>query len=314
MPNRGGCRVLPLAVALVAVLAALTGCAGRSTPGEATPDSASPTTAGTVPVLPWTERDVTVDGRQVHLACKGSGAPTVVFVSNLAEDGQTTWGRSQVPDRVAQRTTACIYDRPGLGRSDPGPSPRSIAAHVGDLDGLAQAAGISTPFVLVAQGYGTLIARQFARDHMDSVAGMVLVDPPLWAFDFNVPDGLTDEQFKEYESTIDVNLHLGDFGAGALPPPPKPTYVIGVDWSKPFVPADLPGIDQPPRPPTTREPGDPPERRRDVQKQLALKSPFGRFVALEGAGSYAQYWDPVGVSSVIDKVLTDVARTTPTTR
>src|SRR3974390_1076947 len=65
-------------------------------------------------------RLVQVDGRQMHISCIGSGAPTVVL-----EDGQGgasldwTWVRRT----VGKTTRPCAYDRPGYGWSDPSDAP-----------------------------------------------------------------------------------------------------------------------------------------------------------------------------------------------
>jgi pimeloyl-ACP methyl ester carboxylesterase len=299
-------RVGVVVGALALVGASAAGCAGDPAAGPGT--SAVPAT--TTPAPPaWTERDVALDTGKVRVACHGEGSPTVVMVSNLAEDGATTWGHSGVPDRVASGHQVCIYDRPGLGASDPAAGPRSVEAHVADLEALVAAGAFPAPVLLVSQGYGTFIARQFAADHTDQVAGLVLVDPPLWPYDYDVPEGLTEGEEAEYLSTLDINMRLAEYGPASLPPPPKPTYVIGVDWALPFLPPTLDGVASPPQPPTTRQAGEPPDQRRESQRQLAAKSPFGRFVAMDQAGSYAQYWDPAAVAGVIDRSLADAART-----
>jgi len=60
---------------------------------------------------------VDVGGRRLYLHCTGSGSPTVVMVSGLAE-ASTYWGGWIAP-AVARNTTVCVYDRAGQGWSDP---------------------------------------------------------------------------------------------------------------------------------------------------------------------------------------------------
>jgi pimeloyl-ACP methyl ester carboxylesterase len=78
--------------------------------------------------------------------------------------------------RVAAFTQGCIYDRAGLGWSDPGPAGRGFDERAGDLRALLVAAGESGPYVLVGSSFGGFGARAFCRVYPDLVAGMVLVD------------------------------------------------------------------------------------------------------------------------------------------
>jgi pimeloyl-ACP methyl ester carboxylesterase len=113
------------------------------------------------------------DGRRLYLDCRGEGSPTVVFVA--------VGGGSSVTDMPAQRvvatfTRACVYDRAGLGWSDPAPPGRSFEDRATDLHralGTAQERG---PYVLVGSSFGGLLARSYARLWAKDVDGMVLVD------------------------------------------------------------------------------------------------------------------------------------------
>src|SRR6185437_5441743 len=64
-----------------------------------------------------------VGGRRIHLACQGSGYPTVIVDAGLgtapAED--SAW--QQIASKTAAVTRVCLYDRAGLGGSDPNPKP-----------------------------------------------------------------------------------------------------------------------------------------------------------------------------------------------
>ena len=65
---------------------------------------------------------VDVGGYRLHVACQGEGGPTVVMEAATGETG-LLW--SLVQPGVAQTTRTCVYDRAGLGWSDPGPRPRT---------------------------------------------------------------------------------------------------------------------------------------------------------------------------------------------
>ncbi len=117
---------------------------------------------------------VDVGGRRLYVHCMGSGSPTVVLVSGLAETS-TYWGGWIAP-AVAQNTTVCAYDRAGQGWSDPPASPQDGEAVATDLHTLLGHAQIPGPYVLVGHSTGGVYARIFAARYPDQVAGMVLLD------------------------------------------------------------------------------------------------------------------------------------------
>jgi pimeloyl-ACP methyl ester carboxylesterase len=305
-PHRRRAMSASIGLSLAVAVVVGAGCAPATetitTPAAASHSTGAGSTGSTVR---FADEKVDVDGQQVAISCQGSGAKTVLFVGDVGQTGATGWDQSGVPAKVADDAVACTYDRPGLGRSDPGAQPRSIDNQVKDLDALVTAAALTTPLVLVGQGYGTFITRQFAKDHRASVSGMVLIDPQLWPFDFTIPPDASPGVKAEYQSLFQINIDLGRYGAGALPPPPVPTLVVGIDGAKPDLPAaaptgvDLDGVHTP----TTLDPLPAPEQRRDGQRQLAQKSPFGKFESLDDAGPYAQYWAPGDVVAAITSVL-----------
>src|SRR6266568_2900033 len=116
---------------------------------------------------------VDVGGRRLYVHCTGSGSPTVVLVSGLAE-ASTYWGGWIAP-AVAKNTTVCVYDRAGQGWSDPPPSPQDGVAVATDLHTLLDHAQILGPYVLVGHLTGGAYARIFAARYPDQVAGMVML-------------------------------------------------------------------------------------------------------------------------------------------
>jgi pimeloyl-ACP methyl ester carboxylesterase len=117
---------------------------------------------------------VDVGGRRLYLECSGSGSPTVVLVSGLAE--ASVYWQGWIAPAVAQNTTVCVYDRAGQGWSDPPPSPQDGAAVATDLHNLLVNAQIPGPYVVVGHSTGGVYARIFAARYPDQVAGMVLLD------------------------------------------------------------------------------------------------------------------------------------------
>lgn len=133
--------------------------------------------------------------RQVYMACRGKGRPTVVLISGAGTahqtwthlvnvDGEPTSSDSAVFPRVAEFTRVCAYDRPGtfnfdatLSSSTPVRQPTTAQDGAVDLNALLAAAGQRPPYVMVGWSWGGLIARQYTSDHPDEVSGLVLVDP-----------------------------------------------------------------------------------------------------------------------------------------
>ena len=118
---------------------------------------------------------VLVNGRQMHILCKGTESPTIVIEQGAGEPAELWW---PMQDRIESFARVCTYDRAGYGWSEAAPGPRSIERRADDLHALLAAANVPSPYILVAHSYGGLIVRWFARKYRDQVAGLVLVDTP----------------------------------------------------------------------------------------------------------------------------------------
>ncbi|NMD54287.1 MULTISPECIES: alpha/beta fold hydrolase [Tsukamurella] len=120
----------------------------------------------------------TRDGRTLHAAALPgpAGAPVVVFEAG-AGGTRSSWGTVQPP--VSEFATAVVYDRSGLGRSDPDQADRTFDRMADDLNDLLDglAGGGATRFVLVGHSLGGLLVRLAASRRPDRIAGLVLVDP-----------------------------------------------------------------------------------------------------------------------------------------
>jgi pimeloyl-ACP methyl ester carboxylesterase len=116
---------------------------------------------------------IDVGGRRLDVATAGEGSPAVVLVPGAGQP-MAAWG--ELPAAIAAFTRVCIYDRDGMGRSDPGPRPRSAAFIVEDLHTVLVRAGVVVPHVLVGHSFGGLIARLYASRYPLEVVGLVLAD------------------------------------------------------------------------------------------------------------------------------------------
>jgi len=117
---------------------------------------------------------IDVGGYRLEARVKGSGNPTVVFETGFTGGIPLYW---RLQDRIAEHTRTLLYERAGLGRSDPGPQPRSAEQMARDLHSLLAALAIQTPIVLVGHSAGGLFMRVFAHDYPAEVAAMVFIDP-----------------------------------------------------------------------------------------------------------------------------------------
>jgi pimeloyl-ACP methyl ester carboxylesterase len=160
---------------IVAVVLAIAGCgsddgeAEEAMPTKATPSTAEEPSRGLDEV-------VGIDGnRGLYVRCNGSGSPTVVMEGG---DLDTSDSYAFAEEAIAAETRACVYDRAGLGRSDPPPGPVGLDEVVGDFEALLEAAPIPGPYVLVGTSGGGYIPVGYAAEHPDQVAGMVFVEVP----------------------------------------------------------------------------------------------------------------------------------------
>jgi pimeloyl-ACP methyl ester carboxylesterase len=120
-------------------------------------------------------RLVPVDGgRRLHVWCEGEGEVTVVVIPAL---GSGCLGWTVVRQQLAPSVRTCVYDRAGLGWSDPVPGwRRTVGDQADELHQMLRAAGITGPVVLVGSSTGGVVARLFAVRYPEQVAGIVLAD------------------------------------------------------------------------------------------------------------------------------------------
>ncbi len=113
-------------------------------------------------------------GRRIHLDCRGTGTPTVVFEAGLDTMGTLSW--SAVHDSVAKTTRACTYDRAGIMWSDPAASTTRVEGIAADLHAALAAAHESASYVMVGHSLGGPYIMEFTKQFGSDVAGLVFVD------------------------------------------------------------------------------------------------------------------------------------------
>ena len=116
---------------------------------------------------------VSVGRHRLAATVFGEGTPTVVIEPSFggaAED----W--DEIAQSLAGETTVITYDRAPYGASSPARDARMPRDIAGDLDGLLRELGVTGPLVLVGHSAGGVYIRAYAAEHLDRVAGMVLVE------------------------------------------------------------------------------------------------------------------------------------------
>lgn len=106
----------------------------------------------------------------LHYTLTGDGPLTVVLTHGLAA-GEAIWAK-QVAALAHYRVLT--WDLRGHGRSAPNPGPCTIEDLAGDLRAVLDAAGVARAVVL-GHSAGGVVAMQFALDHPERTAGLVLV-------------------------------------------------------------------------------------------------------------------------------------------
>lgn len=119
-------------------------------------------------------RLVNIGGRKMNLYCSGQGATTVVFD---APSGEAGWNWFRVQPAVARHARACVFDRAGLGFSDPAQRPNTSENVAEDLHKLLAGAGVKPPYVLVGNSLGGANVQVYAYRYPTEVKGLVLVEP-----------------------------------------------------------------------------------------------------------------------------------------
>jgi pimeloyl-ACP methyl ester carboxylesterase len=123
--------------------------------------------------LTLTGRRIDVGGYRLHLECSGKGRVTVLMDAGL---NMTTSTWNGVLPELSKITRVCVYDRAGLGDSDPGPQPRTSQLIVNELHTALTNAGVVGPYVLAGHSFGGLNMRLYANQYPKEVVGIVLID------------------------------------------------------------------------------------------------------------------------------------------
>ncbi len=119
--------------------------------------------------------------KQFATRCVGDkSAPSVLLVAGFDTALDDAW--DDVQAQIGGFSRVCAYDRLGVGGSAAPPRRQEFVRMADDLDGVVDELGLRRPVTLVAHSLGGLVAVTWAQDHVDDLAGLVLVDatPPSY--------------------------------------------------------------------------------------------------------------------------------------
>src|SRR3984885_8656197 len=125
-------------------------------------------------------RKVNVGGYALWMQSSGQGTPTVVFESGGGEDS-SEWSNIEPVIRERAEVRTVVYDRAGLGKSEPNPRSYLIEDEGTALRRALDLFDIHGPIIIVAHSYGGFISEILASDDQ-RVKGLVLVDANIPSF------------------------------------------------------------------------------------------------------------------------------------
>ena len=158
------------------------GCGGGTVDPASNPPTTASAPSGSITSAAGSEGAIDgrfdVGGHRLYLKCRGTGAPTVVYLHGSINE------RSVIPHANAEsilsalsdRYRVCLYDRRNLGSSDTVDAVQRPADAIRDLNRLLATAKVKPPYVLLGASFGGLLAYLYANTSPDDVVGMVLLD------------------------------------------------------------------------------------------------------------------------------------------
>jgi len=116
---------------------------------------------------------VPVGRHKLAATVTGAGSPAVVVEPSF---GGCAADWQEIAGALAEETTVVTYDRAPYGASSAARDKRTPRDIARDLDGLLRELRVTGPVVLVGHSAGGIYGRAYAAEHLDRVAGMVLVE------------------------------------------------------------------------------------------------------------------------------------------
>ena len=119
-----------------------------------------------------------VGGHSLYLKCKGSAAPTIVYLhGSITERAVDPHANGDVfISALSDERRVCVYDRRNLAHSDTVDAPQLPEDAIEDLHKLLAAAGVEPPYVLLGASFGGILSYLYLNTYPEEVVGMVMLD------------------------------------------------------------------------------------------------------------------------------------------
>lgn len=246
-------------------------------------------------------RRLDLGGYKLYINCEGpisKATPVTIMDAGLGNSSES-W--LSVQAKIAEFTRVCIYDRAGLGNSDPTIHTQNTTQIVLDLHNLLARAGITGPLVLVGHSLGGINVRLYASMYPKDVVGMVLVDSAheeqFARMDALIPEEIM-KQFPpsareiisnekmDFTENSERSARLANWhadiplivltAANAKPDPPGPLAYLGPKFE---------------------------QIRQELQQDLVHRSPRGKQIIATRSGHFIHHDEPELVVNAIREVI-----------
>jgi pimeloyl-ACP methyl ester carboxylesterase len=240
--------------------------------------------------LTLTGRRIDVGGHRLHFECQGEGKVSVIMDAGLNQPAKTWNG---IPAEVAKFTRVCVYDRAGLGDSDPARRPRTSQQIVNELHTVLAKAGIGGPYVLAGHSFGSLNVLLFASQYPNETVGLVLIDGSHVDQYKRIAENLPTAEREKYlrheggENFEGVNLLESAEQVRASRLPEIPLIVLSAGDDYPDVPSELRKIHD------------------EQQALLVTLSPKGKQMIAERSRHFIQETQPELIVKAIRDVISE---------
>jgi len=148
---------------------------------------------------------IDMGGYSLHIHCQGpqTTMPIVVMEAGMNEYS-LTW--SLVTQAIMTQRRVCVYDRAGLGWSQPGQLSPDASERALELRTLLHKAEIHPPYLLVGHSLGAAYSFRYLQLYPDEVAGLVMVDPgdngKTGGFEkWIIKQGLNSSDYERFQKT-----------------------------------------------------------------------------------------------------------------
>lgn len=146
---------------------------------------------------------VPINGGVVRACVSGDGPATVVLAAGAGQ-ASGTW--THVVPGLAKCARVITFDRPGLGESPPGQSPRTPTRIARELRTVVETLDLSGPLVLVGHSMGGVHVLRYATLFPEDIAAVAILDTPPPGFEEERRTLLSPAEAAQRDRLLDSGL------------------------------------------------------------------------------------------------------------